>query len=285
MDDFGEPTTGTKIGFWVLFLALSLPTLIVVVLGMPELFQNPLSIIGTAGLLVGWVVMLGLRRRRRRITDGIIESSNDELHREVRRTLEERFSGTWASEKGEVAASLTFGGRPMTIRFVPESTGYRFELAVDQPLEHDFAFVLSGDGDRIDREGSATARELYSERLGGRAHVGELMRASHVRALRYDDGAAVRFAGNIPVLRAETVYPLIAGASRIVDRLERGGVDKQLTAGQTCPYCRDPLVTGDRLFACAVCGTIHHRECWREHGRRCAVFGCLSVLPQPASSR
>ena len=46
------------------------------------------------------------------------------------------------------------------------------------------------------------------------------------------------------------------------------------TASQRCPYCHLTLPQDDlRLMSCVSCATLHHADCWSEHGA-CSVFGC-----------
>lgn len=45
------------------------------------------------------------------------------------------------------------------------------------------------------------------------------------------------------------------------------------TFATLCPYCRSPIESRRRTIACPSCGTLHHRQCWRNHGT-CSVFGC-----------
>ncbi len=41
-----------------------------------------------------------------------------------------------------------------------------------------------------------------------------------------------------------------------------------------CPYCRDGLPDDlEAAVACDVCNTLHHDECFQEHGG-CTIFGC-----------
>lgn len=44
-------------------------------------------------------------------------------------------------------------------------------------------------------------------------------------------------------------------------------------AGRSCPYCRFPLKEGSPVGQCAVCGAVHHEDCYRDNGG-CAVVGC-----------
>jgi len=68
--------------------------------------------------------------------------------------------------------------------------------------------------------------------------------------------------GLVRALRA--AGPMLEGVP--VDLHER----TQVSVG--CPYCRGPL--GDREpIACRRCGTVHHLECFLEHGR-CTVLAC-----------
>ncbi len=41
-----------------------------------------------------------------------------------------------------------------------------------------------------------------------------------------------------------------------------------------CPYCDSPIRAGDSVHRCAVCGTLHHADCWHENGDRCCVYSC-----------
>jgi len=44
-------------------------------------------------------------------------------------------------------------------------------------------------------------------------------------------------------------------------------------AGAECPHCASEIVLGDPIMVCQACGTVHHRACWREHGR-CGSYTC-----------
>ena len=43
--------------------------------------------------------------------------------------------------------------------------------------------------------------------------------------------------------------------------------------GAECPYCAAEIVLGDPIMVCQACGTVHHRSCWRVHGR-CGAYSC-----------
>lgn len=51
--------------------------------------------------------------------------------------------------------------------------------------------------------------------------------------------------------------------------------------GKTCPYCRFPIKSGQRVVACDACGQPHHAECWGQGGG-CAVYGCVRRPAVPA---
>ena len=44
--------------------------------------------------------------------------------------------------------------------------------------------------------------------------------------------------------------------------------------GKTCPYCQVPIKPGVAITICAVCGSPHHIECWKENGSKCTTYGC-----------
>ncbi len=46
-----------------------------------------------------------------------------------------------------------------------------------------------------------------------------------------------------------------------------------------CPYCRGGLANSVTR-RCGSCGTLHHQNCWSDHGR-CAIFGCGFTAPPP----
>lgn len=55
--------------------------------------------------------------------------------------------------------------------------------------------------------------------------------------------------------------------------------------GKTCPYCQVPIKPGVAITICAVCGSPHHAECWKDNGSKCTTYGCsgkteTTVLPQ-----
>jgi hypothetical protein len=51
-----------------------------------------------------------------------------------------------------------------------------------------------------------------------------------------------------------------------------------------CPFCRDDLLPGKELVACAACGARHHATCHRDHGR-CASCGSAEALVPRARPR
>jgi len=57
-------------------------------------------------------------------------------------------------------------------------------------------------------------------------------------------------------------------------------------AGAECPHCASEIVLGDSIMVCQACGMVHHRACWREHGR-CGSYTCAPsrrAVLQPESS-
>jgi len=52
--------------------------------------------------------------------------------------------------------------------------------------------------------------------------------------------------------------------------------------GKICPYCRFPIMRGDRVTVCTVCGIPHHQSCWYENGR-CTTYGCKGVADRLAA--
>ena len=42
----------------------------------------------------------------------------------------------------------------------------------------------------------------------------------------------------------------------------------------SCPFCRGDL--GSSNVTCSKCGTVHHFDCWLQHGR-CSVYGCGGI--------
>ena len=57
----------------------------------------------------------------------------------------------------------------------------------------------------------------------------------------------------------------------------RNAVNVQNAQGLHCPYCRG-ILHGTATRRCIGCGTLHHDNCFQEHGH-CAIFGCSSVAP------
>jgi S1-C subfamily serine protease len=43
--------------------------------------------------------------------------------------------------------------------------------------------------------------------------------------------------------------------------------------GADCPHCEIEITLGDPIMVCQACGTVHHRACWRDHGR-CGSYSC-----------
>jgi S1-C subfamily serine protease len=43
--------------------------------------------------------------------------------------------------------------------------------------------------------------------------------------------------------------------------------------GAECPHCAAEIVLGDPIMVCQVCGTVHHRACWKEQPR-CGSYNC-----------
>lgn len=66
------------------------------------------------------------------------------------------------------------------------------------------------------------------------------------------------------------------GASDVLQQLHF--FTRSFIAGTTsCPYCRE-LLQGGNAVCCALCGTVHHEECWNEI-RHCSVYGCKGKVP------
>lgn len=42
---------------------------------------------------------------------------------------------------------------------------------------------------------------------------------------------------------------------------------------QRCPYCHDPIQSGQTTVACRNCGSVHHQQCWQSKGG-CATMNC-----------
>ena len=59
----------------------------------------------------------------------------------------------------------------------------------------------------------------------------------------------------------------------------RNSVSAQNAQGLHCPYCRG-ILYGTSTQRCTGCGTLHHDNCFREHGH-CAIFGCNSAAAPP----
>jgi hypothetical protein len=53
--------------------------------------------------------------------------------------------------------------------------------------------------------------------------------------------------------------------------------------GETCPYCRFPIKSGEAVQICPSCGVPHHLDCWRENGG-CTVYGCRSSPAMAAAA-
>ena len=43
--------------------------------------------------------------------------------------------------------------------------------------------------------------------------------------------------------------------------------------GDVCPHCQTPIRVLEKISVCAVCGTAHHRDCWKKAGK-CSTLGC-----------
>jgi RNA polymerase subunit RPABC4/transcription elongation factor Spt4 len=58
-----------------------------------------------------------------------------------------------------------------------------------------------------------------------------------------------------------------------------GGIDK------TCRHCQEAVEAGTAIVICPACGSIHHQQCWSEHGG-CATAGCAHApaAASPAAS-
>lgn len=57
--------------------------------------------------------------------------------------------------------------------------------------------------------------------------------------------------------------------------LERpaGGGQPIRHIGEICPHCQAPIRILEKMNMCAVCGTAHHRQCWKKAGG-CSTLGC-----------
>ncbi len=57
-----------------------------------------------------------------------------------------------------------------------------------------------------------------------------------------------------------------------------GSLVRGAAAGATCPYCKDAVAHGQRdgVVRCDKCDSLHHAECWQEHGG-CSAHGCARV--------
>jgi S1-C subfamily serine protease len=53
--------------------------------------------------------------------------------------------------------------------------------------------------------------------------------------------------------------------------------------GAECPRCAAEIALGDPIMVCQACGTVHHRLCWKEHGR-CGSYSCAPAR-RPALER
>lgn len=51
----------------------------------------------------------------------------------------------------------------------------------------------------------------------------------------------------------------------------------------TCPYCREAS-SKNKVARCSVCGTGHHLECWKDHGK-CSVYNCTGTSELISLSR
>ncbi len=135
------------------------------------------------------------------------------------------------------------------------------------------------------RELRAIARGETDEPL-----VGELARNP---ALREAAGRLLALSAHVHVEAKRTtirgVNPRAAeSAVRAAIALVRGGaLVRGATAGSTCPYCKDRLQPreSEGVIRCPSCDSLHHTDCWREHGG-CSVHGCLRVPGEvPSRSR
>lgn len=41
-----------------------------------------------------------------------------------------------------------------------------------------------------------------------------------------------------------------------------------------CPFCHDPIVSGQEVVQCPQCASWHHADCWEALGNRCSQMGC-----------
>jgi S1-C subfamily serine protease len=44
-------------------------------------------------------------------------------------------------------------------------------------------------------------------------------------------------------------------------------------AGNTCPFCQEPIAEGQQIIACSDCGSLHHDTCWYHKGA-CSSYHC-----------
>lgn len=83
----------------------------------------------------------------------------------------------------------------------------------------------------------------------------------------------------ITALSILTLFVVMQITARIdwATMLSRNTVSVQNAQGLHCPYCRG-ILFGTATRRCVGCGTLHHDNCFREHGH-CAIFGCNSEAP------
>jgi len=123
----------------------------------------------------------------------------------------------------------------------------------------------------------ALARAFPVGEDDGRGEAAVALRAAGVQEVRAADGRLVVRS------RRGRARDLVPAALRVTGL----GAVRAAVAGaqETCPYCHDGL--GSLLEAptlrCTGCDSLHHVECWREHGG-CALQGCRRAPRRDAAA-
>ncbi|MCA9519587.1 MAG: hypothetical protein KC609_01380 [Myxococcales bacterium] len=226
-----------------------------------------------AAVITGVVVWVARYANRR--SHELLDRGTRAFFDELKSNLAERFAGSWTISAKAIRGAMTFKDCLLELEFtLVDSPPYRFraQLHVESPHR----FVLAADAIAAPDERS---ERFARERLGDdRVTWSALLRQLASERLELGpEGVAAT--GMFSELNAASVYRLIAGLSRLGRQLTSAHVGRAFLAKERCPYCRDTFETEEPHFDCMVCSTRHHLECWRDHGNRCAVFGCSSIHP------
>jgi hypothetical protein len=123
-----------------------------------------------------------------------------------------------------------------------------------------------------------------------------LARASDANAAVQAAAATLEAAG----VRAVEMWPnvvVIRGGTGPAVELARAAVEVALASAKirfsgasargaaSCPFCHEAVgsVAHSPSLRCGDCDTLHHAECWREHGG-CAIFSCRRAPKSRAAS-